>query len=99
MAVTVTQLAAALRLGDGSTAPVEPQLGVLTRLLGVSAEFVEETAPDAPEVVKDEATVRFCSYLYDSPPVARGDGYANAWVNSGAGALLTRWADRRVVGA
>ena len=38
MAVTLTQLAAALRLGDGETAPTEPVSGILGRLLGVVAE-------------------------------------------------------------
>ena len=36
MAVTVTEVAAALRLGDGVTAPTEPLLGILTRLEGVA---------------------------------------------------------------
>ena len=59
MAVNATQLAAALRLGDGVTAPDEPLLSILTRLLGVGDATVALLAPDAPDVVKDEATVRF----------------------------------------
>ena len=88
MAVTVTQLSAAIRVGDGTTAPEEPLASILTRLLGVASAFVSLTASEAPEAVRDEATVRFCSYLYDQP-AASGDSYANAWVNSGAGALLS----------
>ena len=96
MAVTVTQLAAALRLGDGVTAPVEPQLSILTRLLGVADAFVELVADAAPSVVKDESVVRMASYLYDQPTVAGGDRYSNAWRNSGAAGLLSKWALQRL---
>ena len=97
MAVNVTQLAAALRLGDGVTAPVEPLLSVLTRLLGVADATVELLASDAPTAVKDEATVRFTAYLYDTPSAPSGDRYAAAWRNSGAGSLVAAWVVRRVV--
>ena len=36
MALDLTQLAAALRLGDGVAEPTEPILGILTRLLSVA---------------------------------------------------------------
>ena len=91
MAVTVTQLAAALRIGDGATAPEEPQLSILNRLHGVADAFVTLLASTAPEAVRDEATIRMASYLYDQPTTSRGDSYANAWINSGAGSLLARW--------
>ena len=94
MAVTLGQLAAALRLTDGSD-PVEPQLSILTRLKGVADAHVEKVAPDAPDTIKDEATIRMCGYMYDAPPAAGGDRYANAWRNSGAGALVARWVVRR----
>ena len=45
MAVDLIQLAAALRLGDGVTAPTEPVAGLLARLLLVSQEFVARAAP------------------------------------------------------
>ena len=95
MAVDLIQLAAALRLGDGVTAPTEPVAGLLSRLLIVSQDFVAIAAPDAPEGIADEATIRMTSTLYDSPTAAAGDRYAAAWRNSGAEALVSRWVVRR----
>ena len=95
MAVTLIQLAAALRLGDGETAPVEPVAGLISRLLGVSQAFVAIAAPDAPEAIADEATIRMTATLYDAPTAASGDRYAAAWRNSGAEALVSRWVVRR----
>ena len=95
MAVTLTQLAAALRLGDGENPPTEPVAGLITRLLGVSQAFVARAAPEAPVAIADEATIRMTAYLYDSPTAAAGGRYAQAWRNSGAEALVSRWVVRR----
>ena len=95
MAVDLIQLAAHLRLGDGENAPTEPVAGLLSRLLGVSQAFVQIAAPDAPEAIADEATIRMTAYLYDAPTAAAGDRYAAAWRNSGAEALVSRWVVRR----
>ena len=95
MAVTLIQLAAHLRLGDGEIAPTEPVAGLLERLLGVSQAFVLIAAPDAPEAIADEATIRMTATLYDSPTAAPGDRYAAAWRNSGAEGLVSRWVVRR----
>ena len=95
MAVTIEQLAAALRLGDGEDAPDEPVAGLIARLLGVSQAFVAIAAPDAPEAISDEATIRMTATLYDAPTAAAGDRYAAAWRNSGAEALVSRWVVRR----
>ena len=96
MTVSVAQLAGALRVGDGDNDPVEPELSIVRRVLGIAEAMIEERAPEAPESVKDEATVRFAAYLYDFPAAPRGgDMYANVWVNSGAGGLLSRWAVQR----
>ena len=97
MAVTATQLAAALRIGDGTTAPVEPQLSILTRLLGVADAYVTLLAASAPDAIKDEATVRFAAYLYDQPTAGRNDAYANAWRSSGAGSLVAHWVVTRAL--
>ena len=96
MAVTVVQLAAAMRLGDGVADVAEPLASILSRFLGVSEAWISIEAEDAPDAVKDEATIRFSSYLYDAP-VAPGQGYANAWRNSGAAALVSRWHEVRAV--
>ena len=95
MAVDLIQLAAALRLGDGVTAPTEPVVGIISRLLGVSQAFVAIAAPEAPEAIADEATIRMTATLYDSPTAAAGDRYAAAWRNSGAENLVSRWVVRR----
>ena len=97
MAVDVTQLAAALRLGDGVTAPEEPLLSILMRSLGVADATIALLAPDAPAAVKDEAAVRYAGYLYDAPASPSGDRYAAAWRNSGAASLVASWVVRRVV--
>ena len=96
MAVNVVQLAAALRLGDGTSEPEEPILSILKRLCRVSDELVEKYAPDAPNSIKQEATIRLAGYLYDMPSAPSGDRYAAAWRNSGAASLVSGWVVRRV---
>ena len=91
MAVTVGQLAAALRVTQGEN-PAEPLLAELTRLLGVGQALVDLWAPAAPVVVKDEAVVLVAGYLFDQPSSpASGRAYANAFGSSGAQALLSPW--------
>lgn len=94
MAVTLTvaQLAARLRVDQ---ADQEPQLGILTELLAVATELVQKEAPNAPEALQNAAAARVAGYLYDSPNSAAGASYAAALHNSGAHALLSRWAGRR----
>ena len=94
MAVTIGDLAGALRITDGGDPP-EPQLSILTRLAGVADAFNELLIPAAPEAIQDECKVRFCGYLYDAPAAGRGDFYGNGWRNSGAASLASRWISRR----
>ena len=90
MAVTVANLREALRLPTGQDE------AILTRILGTAAAIVGDTAPNAPETVRDEATIRLASYLYDSP--ASGTvATANAFRNSGAELLLRRWVVRGAI--
>ncbi len=97
MAITLAQLAGALRIGDGIANPLEPQRAMIKRLMEVAEALVSVTAPAAPEPVRDEASIRIASYLYDAPTSAASDRYAAAMVNSGAGGLLSRWVSRRAV--
>ena len=85
MAVTITvqALAAALRLGDSTEEAAEA-----TRLLAYATEAVTKHAPDAPDVVHDEAAIRLAGYLYDQPNAGRGVVHADALRNSGARAIL-----------
>ena len=94
MAVTIGNLAAELRITDGAD-PVDPQLSILTRLGGVADAFIELLIPTAPEAIKDEAKIRFVGYLYDQPTAPRNAGFADAWKNSGAASLASRWIERR----
>ena len=79
--------------------------------LGAAASArVQEDAPGAPQALRDEAVIRFAGYLANSDyggfvkePASVGGKYggeyvtnhANAWRNSGAAMLLTRWKIRR----
>ena len=85
MAVTLTQaqLSGALRLGDSSAETAEA-----VRLLAYSTEAVTRHAPDAPDVVQNEAVIRLSGYLFDMPNAGRGMGYSNALRNSGTAAIL-----------
>lgn len=84
--LTVAQLAAAIRVGDSTEETAE-----VTRLLAYATVAVEHHAPDAPDVVHNEAVVRLAGYLYDAPNAASRTNYANAMRNSGAGRILLPW--------
>ena len=86
MSVTITAaaLAAAIRAGESSDETAE-----VTRLLAYATEAVERYAPDAPDTVHNEATVRLSGYLYDQPNTSARAGYADALHNSGAASMLS----------
>lgn len=89
MALTAAQLAAAMRLiPDAATAVPAEYADTVTRLLGVTEALVEQYAPNAPEVVRDEARVRLAGYLFDRPPETPSAG---ALFYSGAQGLLTHY--------
>ena len=92
MAVTLSaaQLRAALRLGDSTEESEEAM-----RLLKYAKVAVTQRAPDAPDEVHNEAVIRLAGYLYDQPTVGREAEYANALRNSGAGAILLPYVQRR----
>ena len=85
MAVTLDAvgLAAALRVGD-----TPEETSEVTRLLGYAAEAVVQHAPDAPDVVHNEAVIRLAGYAMDRPTASRGSSYANVLRNSGAASAL-----------
>ena len=92
MAVTAAQLAAYLGIGEPDT----DQTAELEMILGAAGAIVEKDAPDAPDDVKDLATMRFGAYVHDQPFAARGQAFSNAMVNSGAASILGRWVIRRL---
>lgn len=92
MAVTLSaaQLAAALRMGESGE-----ELAQAARLLTYAAVAVTRYAPDAPNVVHDEAAIRLAGYIFDAPFAGRGDAYANAGRSSGAWAILAPYREHR----
>ena len=54
------------------------------------------TRPTLRPVIKDLAIQRFAAYQHDQPFAARGQSFANAFVNSGAASVLSRWRIRRL---
>ena len=94
MAVSIAELAGALRVGDGVTAPAEPEYGIVVRLRRACQSFIEHHAPNAP--TQDQALVQMAAYLYDQPSAGRGVNYAAAFRNSGAGSILAPWTTRRL---
>ena len=95
MALTLAQLASALRLTDGTAAPGEPIDSELTRMQAAATALIEKRTADAPEEVRDEATVLICGYWYDMPPAPAGEMHAFSWRYSGAASLLGPWTIRR----
>ena len=81
--ITVSALRDALRIGETAEETAE-----VTRLLAYATEAVERYAPDAPDVVQNEAVIRLAGYIYDSPNTSARTGYANALSNSGAADML-----------
>ena len=81
--ITVTALAAALRIGETTEETAE-----VTRLLAYATQAVTRYAPDAPEATANEAVIRLAAYIYDSPNTSARTGYAHALHNSGAADML-----------
>ena len=104
MAVTVSASSFAAATGLAET---DPGGTVAARLLAVATRVVEDYAPDAPEVLQNEAVIRFGGYLGQSdfggiPEETIGPqsvkytvNHAAAFRNCGAAALLTRYRVRR----
>ena len=81
--LTVTALAAALRIGETTEETSE-----VTRLLAYATQAVTKYAPDAPDTVQNEAVIRLAGYIYDMPNTSARTGFANALNNSGAADML-----------
>ena len=88
--LTVTELAAALRLGDSTEETAEA-----TRLLAYATEAVTRHAPGASDVAHNESVIRLSAYLLDMPNAGRGSAYANGLRNSGAARILLPYREHR----
>ena len=96
MAIVVTDLAVDLRIITNPTFTVEAgQVVILTRLLAVAETLVFERAGTAPDALKDSAIIYIASYMYDKASAGAAGRYANAFVNSGAAAILANYIRRR----
>ena len=93
MAVTITraQLAARIRLGRTPT-----ELDEADQILAYATEAVTKHAPDAPDVVHNEATYRLAGYIYDRPLASADTRFSNAFRNSGAAAALLPYREHRL---
>ena len=91
MVVAIERVARYARIsgpeGIGSLFPEDRE--ILTETLGTAEAMVERYAPEAPEVVRDQAKVQTTAYLYagrtsDDPP-------PDALRHSGSVSLLAPW--------
>lgn len=90
MALTIPQLAEALRIVGSATETVPAATtAILTRQLAVARALITAHAPTAPELVADEAAVRLCGFLFDQDPALPRS--QNPMVASGAGSVLGPW--------
>ena len=92
MAVTITraQLAARIRLGRTQT-----ELDETDELLAYATEAVTHFAPDAPDVVQNDAVYRLAGYIYDRPFASADTRFSNALRNSGAASALLPYREHR----
>ena len=99
MALTLTQLWAAMRLGDGVNEPPEPERTLLTLHHEAALELITDYLhPDeAPESVIDLATVRFVGWLYDTPPTDGRRPVQNGLQACGAASALDEYRRPRAV--
>ena len=93
--LTMSQLADHLRLERTAIVFDDPRRTILTELMQVGTDFVEDYAPNAPSDVQNLAVVQFAKYIYDGPSASAGGAYAASFVNSGAVHLLNRWRGAR----
>ena len=92
MAVTITAETLAKRLRIGQSAAELEEVG---HLLAEAAAAVVKHAPDAPDVVHNEATYRMAGYTHDRPFASSDTRFANVLRNSGAAAALLPYREHR----
>ena len=87
MAVTIADLLEAIHVEDNAA-----NRTAVTRIQNAVTALIEQYAPDAPDAVKDQATVQAVGYIQEAPASAPARmNFANAMQNSGANALLAPW--------
>ena len=91
---TIEQLAADLRIGDGTEAPTGAAGVVLARIDATARALILAYAPLAPDAIQNEAYSRLCGWLYDTDPSGRS-GSPDALKASGAASLLAPYRSKR----
>ena len=86
--LTVDELSAALRLGASVEETAEATRLLTYATTAITRHLGAATYATTPEAVVNEAVVRLCGYLFDSPTANAGTSFANAIRNSGAAAML-----------
>lgn len=89
--ITIIELAAALRTGDGVNAPEEPLLGLLERLRATAISLINRRCSHVPDHVRNEAITLLSGYWFDKPIASEGSRFSHAWHFSGAGSILAPW--------
>ena len=92
MAVTITRADLAKRIRLGRT---QTELDEADQILAYATEAVTHHAPDAPDVVHNEAVFRLAGYIYDRPFASADTRFANALRNSGAASALLPYREHR----
>ena len=92
VALSIATLRSAIRAGDSARETVE-----VTRLRNFAVAFVNRYAPNAPETIRDEAAIRLAAYHFDQPNASGQSRHANAFLSSGAQAILGPYKVRRGV--
>ena len=99
MAVTITlqQLAHEVRVTTNSAdSGITPYyVTILQRDLAAATEWIERRAPLAPTESQNKAVVLIVGYWLEAPRAAPQRFGYNAWLHSGAAALLAPYIERR----
>ena len=96
MAVTEAQAALHLRLvADEASYAASEYTELVPSPLKAAVAIIDTHAPDAPDDVKDEATLRLFGWLFDSGSFGSDErpavSSAGALIKSGAASLLKPW--------
>lgn len=96
MAISVTDLAIAVRLAV-TEQEVTPEIRTqLERLLTWATLTVNRNAPKAPDIVEEMAIIALVGYMYDRPSSWKRFSFSNVWLNSGAASMLKPWSSELV---
>ena len=94
MAVSVNELATALRLRVGMETLDTDISAILMRIKQGSEAIIGRYAPEAPDAIKDLACIRLGSYLFDEE--GRSNRSKDPLKASGAQQLLARFRNHRL---